>query len=449
MEYPGSTLTKRRRQLLLALFLASFVIITPLLVLYTVGYRYDWRSGLIKEIGALSVDALPSDAMVFLNNQKINEKIPVRLKNIAPNSYHLLITKPGYYDWSRDITIKSKQTVYIKDVTLIKKAAPSLVLPDAERFISASTDGEYFVYTTPDHALRLHSTASGADTKLPGVTASTTTSIAWSKNNTFFSVANDASPYTMLTIFKTNNPQKNWNIAAAEPGELQKYMWDSENDHIIYYSTPAAIVAADTALETTTLLTTKTTMDWYFNGGQLWTLSLNTSTNELAIDRDTLGFTNTFATIPSTKLMEAGTSSFKIRHIQNNAALLETSDANAMILTNNQTSFVLHTTAFTTSPTGWWLLWNPWELWSSLGGSDPYLLNRSSIALRQAVFIDAYNTVALRADTKLSVVYPYYLVSQDILENVNVTGLGADTAKRLLYFSATIENKPGIWKLEY
>ncbi len=449
MEYPGSTLTKRRRQLLLALFLASFLIITPLLVLYTVGYRYDWQSGLIKEIGAISVDVLPNDASVFLNDQKIDEKIPVRLKNIAPNSYHIRITKPGYYDWSRDITVKSKQTVYIKDVTLIKKATPTLLISEAERLISVSTDGKYFIYSKPDAALVLRDTASKADTKLTGVTASSSTSISWSKNNTFFTVANEALPYTTLTIFKTTNPQKNWNVGSAETNTVQKYMWDSENDHTLYFSTPSAIISADAALETTTLLTTKSTMDWYFNGGQLWTLALSTSTDQLTINRDTLGFTNAFTTIPSATLAEVGTTSLRIRHIQNNTVLLVADDDSAMILANDQTSFVLHTTTFTTSPTGWWLLWNPWELWSSLGGADPYLLNRSSIALRQAVFIDTYNTVALRADNKISVVFPYYLVSQDILEDTALSGLGADSNNRILYFSGTIENKTGIWQLEY
>jgi hypothetical protein len=69
--------------------------------------------------------------------------------------------------------------------------------------------------------------------------------------------------------------------------------------------------------------------------------------------------------------------------------------------------------------------------------------------LRQAVFIDTYNTVALRSDNKISVLYPYYLVNQDILEADTITGLGADSDQRILYFSGKINGQEGLWEMNY
>ena len=36
--------------------IASFFIISPLIILYTIGYRYDIRTGIVRETGVLSID---------------------------------------------------------------------------------------------------------------------------------------------------------------------------------------------------------------------------------------------------------------------------------------------------------------------------------------------------------------------------------------------------------
>jgi hypothetical protein len=449
MEYPGSTLTKHRRHIILAVFFAAFLIITPLLIVYTVGYRYDWQSGIIKEIGAISIDVVPTDALVFLNNEQVTAKIPVRLKNIAPNSYHIRISRDGYYDWNKDVVVKSKQTVYIKDITLIKKSTPQNIVSGPVTLLSASSDGTYLIYRDDaTQKLILRNTKTKQTTTL-ALALPTNSTISWSKNNTFVSVASSATPTTILAVFKTTNPGKIWNITKDEPAPITKYLWDPENDHTLYYSTANSLFSANALLDETTLLTPNSYLDWYFSAGQLWTLQSNTSTNQISIERDTLGFLNTFNILDTPLLTELGTTTLKLQLIQNNTVLTATPDASAMILTNSERSFVLHTSTFVTSPSGWWLLSNPSELWSSLGGGDPYLLNRSGTPLRQAVFIDTYNTVALRSDNKISVLYPYYLVNQDILEADTITGLGADSDQRILYFSGKINGQEGLWEMNY
>ena len=95
MEYPQTKFTHSARLLMLILFIIAFFVISPIIIMYTAGYRYDWRNGLLKETGAISVDVEPKNATVYLNGIKLQDKMPIRLNNIAPAKYSLRITAPA------------------------------------------------------------------------------------------------------------------------------------------------------------------------------------------------------------------------------------------------------------------------------------------------------------------------------------------------------------------
>jgi len=80
MEYPGTKFTKPLRFWLLIFFILAFIIIAPSLILYTVGYRYDWQHGIAKQTGALSVDISPKTGEVYLDNIKLKKKIRLTKK---------------------------------------------------------------------------------------------------------------------------------------------------------------------------------------------------------------------------------------------------------------------------------------------------------------------------------------------------------------------------------
>ena len=147
MEYPGSKFTRRYRLILFAVFVAAFFVITPVLIMYSSGYRYDWQNGLIKETGAINVDILPVNAVVYLNDAWLKGGMPYRLKNIAPGKYRLKITAPGYFDWLKDVEVKSKQTVYIKEISLLKKNTPYLLAPGQIKNAALAADGNFIIFS--------------------------------------------------------------------------------------------------------------------------------------------------------------------------------------------------------------------------------------------------------------------------------------------------------------
>lgn len=93
-------------------------------------------------------------------------------------------------------------------------------------------------------------------------------------------------------------------------------------------------------------------------------------------------------------------------------------------------------------------MWSQWEAWTYSEGEEPYLLNRSGEHLQEIIPLDKYNTLALTWADKTTVLFPYYLVSHDFI-NEKIEDLSADTENKILYFINQDKNKEGIWKLNY
>ena len=109
MNYPPYHLSKRSRTLIFSLFTGIFLVLAPSIALYAAGYRLNIDSFGISRIGVLSVDILPNDASIFLNQKLVAKNLPLKLTNLTPGTYHLKIEKEGYLPWTKDITIEENK----------------------------------------------------------------------------------------------------------------------------------------------------------------------------------------------------------------------------------------------------------------------------------------------------------------------------------------------------
>ena len=71
MEYPGSHFTKIYRRAFFILFITFFLVLSPIIIMYALGYRYDIKNGLLRETGAISIDIKPKNITTYLNKLKI------------------------------------------------------------------------------------------------------------------------------------------------------------------------------------------------------------------------------------------------------------------------------------------------------------------------------------------------------------------------------------------
>lgn len=152
----------KTRRILYILFILLFCILTPLISFYASGYKLS--SGLkIQKTGILIIDTEPEGAKIFLNEkiqQKFINKIfrdddkyistPVKIKNIIPGEYDVKISKHGYWDWQKKLSIKPGESTYIEDITLFKQDSPLILINGEYKYQKISKNKEYISAFTND-----------------------------------------------------------------------------------------------------------------------------------------------------------------------------------------------------------------------------------------------------------------------------------------------------------
>ncbi len=442
MEYPGSKFTRPWRLTMLAFFITAFFIISPLLVMYTAGYRYDFKNGIIQEIGAISVDILPKNAAVFLNDMKITGKMPLRLKNVSPGKYKIKITADGFYDWEKEITVETKQTVYIKEIKLIKKSVAEKIIDGQVGELSLSADKKYLVYqknNEKNQEFYLRDLVEKQDTLILTSDKLKKYKIQWFENANIFAIGADDN--SQIQIVDTTEPQQNWDLAKEEKNKIIKWHWSDAYDAEIYYSTKTQLTIIDTATKQKTTLGKNNFLDWWTDNRQIWSIQKPSSTDQFVVIKNTFGFKQTFITLndPNWNFIQTN----------DNQILLKKINQSEMLLGYQGSQYNFYGEKFLNSPyNNWWIMWTPWEITTYSRGEEPFLLNRSGEKLNKVVVLDENNTLGLIWADKMTVLFPYYFVNHTLI-NQSISDAVSDGQNRILYFSGKLDNQDGLWKINY
>src|SRR3989344_1915064 len=98
----------RNRLLLIALGMVIFAIVTPALVLFARGYKYDFEENKIVKTGVLVVRTRPDQASVFLDDKLQPSTTPLNLRFLPPKDYLVRVEKDGYKPWSKRLPVKAE-----------------------------------------------------------------------------------------------------------------------------------------------------------------------------------------------------------------------------------------------------------------------------------------------------------------------------------------------------
>ncbi len=452
MEYPGSVLTRKWRRGLLCFFIATFLITTPIIVLYTSGYRYDWHNGLLKQTGALSLDMQPRDAELYINNERIIGLAPFRFKNIAPGHYHVRLTATGYYSWEKEIDIREKQTTYLKDIELIAKSRAELIAEGPITQLFLSPDERTLLYALPSatstawHLLDTPSQQSRVIFRGPSTQNAQT---AWAKKQSFAAWSMPGTTTAKLAIANTNEG------SAAVVAEIENgsgFYWQ-ENGAVplLYYRFENQLITYNPLTGQHTQAGELAALDWSVYRDQIWTLTQTSSTAPLIITKDALGFSTVFGQLTNDALRERASEleQWRLELVYEGGVLLKNNATNQLYILSEAGGRLLPGSGTTLlSPFGNWLLWwNDSELWSYLPSEEPQLLKRSGERLQAITPLDTFNTLALATAQGVKALFPYYLVETEL--PISATNLVAAVEQRWLYVVGSAQNKMGLWKLAY
>lgn len=108
-------------------FFLFFFIVSPLLLLYASGFRYDFKRGTLLRTGNIFIEANEvKDATVYIDDKPYDELLDKKLflKNLIPGEYTVRIEKDGYTTWEKKLRVEGKLTTFLKDVVLFLTSKP-------------------------------------------------------------------------------------------------------------------------------------------------------------------------------------------------------------------------------------------------------------------------------------------------------------------------------------
>lgn len=189
--YNRNNMPTAGRKVFFFLFVVGFLIIAPIIVFYTAGYRYSFGAGRFVQTGILSVTSVPKDARILLDDQVINQKTPAIVKNILPGEHIARIEKDGYLPWLKRLSFYSRVTTFIHKAILFLDEPASLTheahvnesvtLPSGQKIAYAKQEGrgqEVWTFKTDGTQTMI--------ARIPPV--SITPTLAWSADGSFLSL---------------------------------------------------------------------------------------------------------------------------------------------------------------------------------------------------------------------------------------------------------------------
>jgi hypothetical protein len=218
-------------------FILGFFICAPILILYTSGYRYNFKKDTVQRTGAIVIETEPRGATAYLNNELMDSTTSTRLNNILPDEYSIRLEKENYYPWQKKLSVKSQETTFAENITLFPKIDPIQISDLQISEIQFSNNQKYAIFKTHDfnqdylYLLNLNN----LNTKL-----------IFNDNSTFSEYttnwANDDSKF-LFTVneqtFLTNNffPYQTIDLTeklAEEKLELTNFKWHPHNASVVY-----------------------------------------------------------------------------------------------------------------------------------------------------------------------------------------------------------------------
>lgn len=128
------------------LFVVTFFVTAPIVLLVTSGYRYNWKRQRIQKTGIIQVETQPQDAHVRLDGVPQRKTTPAMFPRLLPQDYRVTVEKDGYLPWEKTLEVRSGETAFATGIVLYKEALPRLVI-DADILAAAwNADGTDVAY---------------------------------------------------------------------------------------------------------------------------------------------------------------------------------------------------------------------------------------------------------------------------------------------------------------
>lgn len=131
--------------------IVAFLALSPLIVMFVSGTKYDFRSKRFVETGTLNILTDPRGAKVLIDGESYG-KTNRTIRFVSPGDYSVELKKDGYFTWSKKLNVKAH---YVTNVNAEPKGialfySDPKIVPIANNLLDAYVGRQRLVYATKD-----------------------------------------------------------------------------------------------------------------------------------------------------------------------------------------------------------------------------------------------------------------------------------------------------------
>ncbi len=261
----------RGRRALYISAIIIFLIVAPILLLYSQGYRFDVKTRSMIHIGAISVDSIPHGAVIAIDRTTTRRSTPALISGTYPGSYRIALSKPGFQPWSIDAVVSANNTAILNATLLPATAAIHYAVdsPIVAAATSAINRKIALAYGTTDHLnVGLLDIGNGSLTPIAHYAMPSIDSLrlTWSPHGKYLAVMQ---PTTALHIIDPITQQE------AFAGSIQHatdIVWNPSNDNIAYVVGDGSLWEIDLLKKTSRVVASPHIVAAAFDVSALWML---------------------------------------------------------------------------------------------------------------------------------------------------------------------------------
>src|SRR3989344_43 len=230
------------RRILFYIFLAVFLITSPLIIAYAEGWRINYTTWNLEKTGGIFLEGYPSRAIIFINSEPIQHetglfKKGLLIDDLAPGTYTIHIENAHGLAWKKVLDVYSSHVSRATKIVIPQKNAVSLTLKESikdfivkgDTIIGILNKNEIRAYNIQDLGKTSYIKIIGE--KIIAVSPNGKNIVTQTKNGSYFltNLLNSKSVLNITTLTETLKPQEKIKAINSHPYHNQEWILTFES----------------------------------------------------------------------------------------------------------------------------------------------------------------------------------------------------------------------------
>lgn len=147
-------MTKKIRLSILFICIICFLTITPFLVAYSMGYRFDFEKNKVVSTGGVYVRTFPAAEQIIIDSKTYSKpgifSNSVFIQSLLPKNHTIYIQKDGYYNYFKTLPVQERTVTKLENITLFKKSLQFNLISDNTDYFSIAPNNQNAITINTD-----------------------------------------------------------------------------------------------------------------------------------------------------------------------------------------------------------------------------------------------------------------------------------------------------------